>query len=1076
MAQENIEVTARLRDELSRPVGRTVQSVRQLTREVDQLSDQLGQGSDEAREMQQRLNALRRAAGLTERQFDSLGNEVRRQNRLLGVTSAAARGVGRAFSNAADRSGGFGDAVSALKIPLMVTKFTLLASAVGAVGVAAVSAASALAPIGVAGGAAFLGLGVAAKVASGVVKLAMKDIGGAVEVLKDPASDAEAIAAALANLTPEAAKLAQELAEVGHQTDHIRETAQKGLLPGVSDALKSMMPLLPVVEKGVGAMARTLGDIARKAGGAIGTWGPDLDKVLSSSNRIVATLGTAVVPLLNLVRRVLVAVGPISERFASAIARGLISLSAMADKATANGKLEAFLQRAGDLAARAGGVLADVGVALFNIAKAANRGKDSLGSFMGEGVAKAAADFRAFTESSAGMDKIAKFFRDAKPVIGELGLLLVAVVTELGKFGASGDLAPIIKQIREDLLPAVSNLALGVSEGLGPSLITLATAWLEFQNVLSFDPLITAVRIFADVAKAITGWISLTPGASTFIATIITASLAFKLFAFALRASGLVGFIGHVGRAIGLTKIFTTTLRGNTAAVAANSRAQAMAAAAGTKLRAGLGRMARVLRLQAIATRAMILLNRALGASLLFAMGPVGLIIIAVVALAGFFYLLYKRSETFRNIVHAVRDALVEFGKKAWEVMKAVGTAVGRFFVAAWGVAKTVFTAIWGAVKWVFGVITTVVKAWFTVWKTIFEIVAGVALFVFNYVIKPAAMRLFAAIKFYLLILRAVWSVVWSVIKTVALAVWDAISGAASWLWGMLKAGFVALQVVLGIVWGAIKSVALSVWAPIAAAGGWLWGVLKSGFGAVRDFIGGVWNTIKSAAKTAFDAVWGVVKPVIDRIQGAFEAMGRAIGGVWEGIKGAIGSAVGGIKGIINSIIGGINKLIDGINAVKLGDDLPNIPLLSTGGSSPTSPAASNGRFPRNLFSGGATTAGMTAFTGELGPELFVPRVGPISVLGGDGAALTRFAQPGYVVPNPGTPSSLTDPIPSWVTDRLERMPSQGERGGGATMTEARPELHVHMHGDGSQLTTADIEAGAMRAFRKWEREKRERR
>jgi hypothetical protein len=52
------------------------------------------------------------------------------------------------------------------------------------------------------------------------------------------------------------------------------------------------------------------------------------------------------------------------------------------------------------------------------------------------------------------------------------------------------------------------------------------------------------------------------------------------------------------------------------------------------------------------------------------------------------------------------------------------------------------------------------------------------------------------------------------------------------------------------------------------------------------------------------------------------------------------------------------------------------------------------------LWTGGPVTAGMTALVGEIGPELFVPTVGPTRVIGADGPELRDFHTSGVVIPN----------------------------------------------------------------------------
>lgn len=59
---------------------------------------------------------------------------------------------------------------------------------------------------------------------------------------------------------------------------------------------------------------------------------------------------------------------------------------------------------------------------------------------------------------------------------------------------------------------------------------------------------------------------------------------------------------------------------------------------------------------------------------------------------------------------------------------------------------------------------------------------------------------------------------------------------------------------------------------------------------------------------------------------------------------------------------------------------------------------------------GGPVTTDKPWLVGEVGPELFVPRVGPMKVLGADGPEFGRFSVPGVVIPNHEIPTVIAPP------------------------------------------------------------------
>lgn len=106
----------------------------------------------------------------------------------------------------------------------------------------------------------------------------------------------------------------------------------------------------------------------------------------------------------------------------------------------------------------------------------------------------------------------------------------------------------------------------------------------------------------------------------------------------------------------------TLALRANTAAITANTTTEKVGLA--TKIRAGVVTAASTVKTIAmtVATKAAAagqwLLNAAMTAN------PIGLVVAAVALLVGGFYLLYRRSETFRNLVNGLwNNVLVPFGK-----------------------------------------------------------------------------------------------------------------------------------------------------------------------------------------------------------------------------------------------------------------------------------------------------------------------------------------------------------------------------------------------------------------------------
>lgn len=104
---------------------------------------------------------------------------------------------------------------------------------------------------------------------------------------------------------------------------------------------------------------------------------------------------------------------------------------------------------------------------------------------------------------------------------------------------------------------------------------------------------------------------------------------------------------------------------------------------------------------------------------------PIGLIIVAVVALIALVVVLWKKNETFRKIVIAAWNAVKKTVIGVWNGIKSAGLAVFNVLKSAVktyiAVYKAIFTTIWKVTKAVFDKATGIVKSAFAVIKGIFN-------------------------------------------------------------------------------------------------------------------------------------------------------------------------------------------------------------------------------------------------------------------------------------------------------------------------------------------------------------------
>lgn len=201
----------------------------------------------------------------------------------------------------------------------------------------------------------------------------------------------------------------------------------------------------------------------------------------------------------------------------------------------------------------------------------------------------------------------------------------------------------------------------------------------------------------------------------------------------------------------------------------------------------------------------------------------------------------------------------------------------------------------------------------------------------------------------------------WDKVAAFFSAIWEIIAGGAAALWDGLAGGATAA-------FEAIKEAVLAGVETIRAV-----------FDGIKDLGKNIWEGLKAGTTAAFTFVQTKVTETINKIRDVFSKAANLGKSIWDGLKnGAQGAitAVGNVaKGIVNSIAGAWNNTI-----AKISFSLPSwIPKI--GGSRWGVP-----KIPM-LAEGGLAMANRPAIVGELGPELFVPKVSgtvvPNNQLGG---------------------------------------------------------------------------------------------
>ena len=399
---------------------------------------------------------------------------------------------------------------------------------------------------------------------------------------------------------------------------------------------------------------------------------------------------------------------------------------------------------------------------------------------------------------------------------------------------------PGLVRMSEILMPALS----AVMERLAPIIPALVTAFTPWAGVLAqiAPPLATIVAHMAPLAPLI------------------------------LVAVGAV-------KAIGAAMIVWNTV------AAAASIAQGIFAAATGASTASLGGNVIALAAHRTATIASTVASRALGVAMTFALGPIGLIIAAVVAVGAAIWAFFTKTETGKRLWEKIWPAIVNAAKVAWQWIKdtlgkawetigpglaKIGTVAKEAFAALVGAVKTVWSAIQPAVQWAGRLYLAFAKWQFGNVVTALKALGAVIGWLWQNVVVPAFNGIATAVQLW-------WAgaqTVFGVAKTAISAVGDVVM----WLWNNVATpAFSAIGSIISTWWAGVEKV---------------WGLFQAGV----DTVGKAITTLKDGFTTGFNAIKGVVENVWNFISGIFDKIGSGVGNIVDKLRSipGIGSLIPG--------------------------------------------------------------------------------------------------------------------------------------------------------------------------------------
>ena len=325
--------------------------------------------------------------------------------------------------------------------------------------------------------------------------------------------------------------------------------------------------------------------------------------------------------------------------------------------------------------------------------------------------------------------------------------------------------------------------------------------------------------------------------------------------------------------------------------------------------------------------------------NLVMSANPIGIVIAAVVALGTAFVLLYKKCEPFRKFINGIGAGIKKGFLAVVNWFKGIPSFFGNLFSKMGEGIKNGFNAV---INWFKGLPATFSNIFDSVKNIVDNAVARIT--EKFPVIGTILGGVIGGIKVHFNYLKTIFSNVIGFIKNVFTGNWK---GALENVKNLAVAPIQMISRLFDTITNTVKRVLT---------------VISEKFPAIAPIIQGVQATIMPI----IESIKGVFNGLIDFIKNVFTGNWA---GAWESVKNIFGNAFSALKGLakaplnavislINKAIGGLNKLsvtvpdwVPGIGGQQWGFNIPQIPMLATGGIATQPSICGEGGYPEYVIS-----------------------------------------------------------------------------------------------------------------------------
>lgn len=498
--QENVHIHGDMTDEISDALA----EVRRALDRADDAFDRAGRsGAKSGQQMHQGMtraqratNQARNAAGQFAVAAHAAGNAAQGSGNKAAVASTGFNKYASSANKASRAAGGLGATMLLVKFGAFLTGGVAVVGMLAALASGAVMATGALSPMVGTVGALIPMMGLLAAT-MGLMKISGEDI--------------------KALLRP-----------LGNEFKAMRSEITQSMVPGIQ-RFNSLIAtgLGPTIRSGLVGLGGTFGQAAVRLGEML-TQGRNVGMM----TRLFAGLNPVVLLLTNVLARFLrifITLGVGALPMLQSMAEGLDRVSTRLDAWTArmvdSGKAQAWMLRSWELMKASGRTLRDYLIGLYHLFRLA--GIVAREEF-GGGLSKSAADFRAWTQSAEGSERILRYFRESVPALKETLELIKSIAVWFGHLAADSRVAPLINQIRTELAPAFKLFmeSLMGAGGFGPAVIDMFSALFTVLGSVPLDGLTMFLQALAGLMWAIAWMVNNVPGFGIVLGGLITALVA----------------------------------------------------------------------------------------------------------------------------------------------------------------------------------------------------------------------------------------------------------------------------------------------------------------------------------------------------------------------------------------------------------------------------------------------------------------------------------------------------------------------------------------------------------------------